>query len=540
MRLSFKNRHNGPRATKRRFSSLSVAVGLLLIGCTGSLDSTRISAITEPTRGLVYSLAMMQYELEITRQIRNCSVPQDASGELYSNFTISVDISEQMIPDPNQTFLLDYENLSTATNVSDVRIKLRDDGRLESINVDADDRTAEVIGNVATFARNVALTAMGIPGVSVDQAGGGDRLICRPRVASALASLRSSAPALGEATADLTAATALLARQMAVLQAIEKPSAELVGDVRDAMNRVVESSRRQAALQSQRAADLRYVRLTHTVRWPVSSTEWNQSYVPAERAYFKQFGVSTAFIREWLEEAPPDPTQSQTGYFREGDVLDALTVSVSLRPLVQPPASGAVAEHSDVEHGIYYRRPVPSELTVCYTSECGEEVAEDNAAPRQVGVGANFIGRELTSPPQLGRLVVIPFDNGLFESGQLEVEFADNGVPTLLHRAHREAPAEVFTGVLAGISEQLPDLRARFDAAEQGAELAALQRRAEILQQQAAIAEAERILADTDTTDVEAETAYVDAQVALAEAEIKLIDAERRLAAARVEEAEGE
>ena len=83
-----------------------------MTGCTTSITSMRLSEFTEPPKGIIYSLPMLQYDLNLSWQITKCGNEP--------NVHVTAKIKELSNQDPHATFVLDYTSLA-----SDVAILIR-------------------------------------------------------------------------------------------------------------------------------------------------------------------------------------------------------------------------------------------------------------------------------------------------------------------------------------------------------------------------------------------------------------------------------
>ena len=118
---------------------LFMIFAILLSGCTTYIKSTpvQVSDRSLVHEGILYSLPMLQYEIDATWQVISCDAPVD--------ILFTLDVKENFIPDPGFIFKIDYTELAGILNTSTGDIDLYDNGTLKSFNVEVNDRSAEIL-----------------------------------------------------------------------------------------------------------------------------------------------------------------------------------------------------------------------------------------------------------------------------------------------------------------------------------------------------------------------------------------------------------
>jgi len=107
-----------------------------------------------PLNGIPYYLPFTQFELTVSRTLKQCL---DAGGTIQLTYDTKVAVvSTSAQPDPGQEYLIDLTSLSSFWKTSDLKTNLFPGGMLQQINASASDQTAQIIQNTASGIGSIA------------------------------------------------------------------------------------------------------------------------------------------------------------------------------------------------------------------------------------------------------------------------------------------------------------------------------------------------------------------------------------------------
>ena len=159
--------------------ALAIAIGLA--GCATGLstlpDRTATMDRGDATRGIPYSLPMLQHEITLTRAINACPEFTDlglgADEPVFraSGLVLSSKAEVEPIYVPGERYVVDYGRLDRPFKTSSFGFEEYPSGALKSVNVAADDQTADAIGSAVGIGLKVAGLAAGKPLLPADAPG---------------------------------------------------------------------------------------------------------------------------------------------------------------------------------------------------------------------------------------------------------------------------------------------------------------------------------------------------------------------------------
>lgn len=241
----------------------AIALMLLpLVGCThlSTMPDTQVTPLDQALNGQPYALPMLQYKLDVARSLKKCpsQATLEGSGAVPSITLTDTSLVFQVKVTPTaryvagERYTTDYRALTSILKTTGYGLSTYPSGVLKSVNVSADDHTADVVKAAAATGLTVATLGAGSPiaasallaTVTTVGAGGArgplgghahkvvrvdpdyaaalhalDRLsttskivVCTPEAIAALASIKKNADAQEAATKDLAAATKDVAR----------------------------------------------------------------------------------------------------------------------------------------------------------------------------------------------------------------------------------------------------------------------------------------------------------------------------------------
>jgi hypothetical protein len=388
-----------------------------LPGCTTRIVTRPLDrASPAPVEGWDYSLPFAQYDISIVRVLESCSIE---SNQLKLDLDTTVKATVRYERDPAYTFTIDYQSLSSPTKISDFQIEKHPNAMLKRIGVTAEDRTGPIIVNTFTTIANLAATASMVAGGRADMRAGA----CAPEVEAALARL----PAL---RAPVKAAQARLERATAELEAITgnaaviggRPSAAIQAEILARANAVVARRAELAEATGPYTETLKVVSETQVLAWPKDGNE---------RTHENDLGPQT--LMRWAGSRMAKK--------------DRCLIFFELHPASELAApQGPGADAGARQGALRYRVPVKGRLEARYNGQdCGEP---DQAADRRTLIEAPV--------PQLGRIYLLPFENGPFQNNLMNATFSEDGNLVSAGYAEKTAAAETATQTAAQVSAALP------------------------------------------------------------------------------------
>ncbi|MBP8101308.1 MAG: hypothetical protein KAY54_05410 [Burkholderiaceae bacterium] len=515
----------------------AVAAGLvaILAGCTTHLEVRRDGSGPYAERGedlragVDYGLPMLQYKLSVKRTLAACT---DKAGAVDIRFLTKVTAEPHYVV--GERYVINYPALSGWSKTSAFELQTYDTGAIKSLNAEAQDQTAGIIGDVVKTGIGLVSLSTGVPiPLQAAQLPPGTRTYkCSEATTKLLADIKSATADLKAKTKRLTEGNdeigrlERLAGQNAMTNDAKKRLEEWNGKVRDYSKAVTAAQESLDALMDRVSA-------SEELTWPrnVADTALNAGPNPASKKKLSalldftdqgpagfsaiQLDEATALIGV-LSPAGPAPTQSKCS-----------PESINCEPQ---------ALKDKKAEGLVYRSPVPSYLLICQVPD-GKACTPDGASSVIVSAGV--------LAPQLGSLRLLPMTNGAFQNNVLKVTFRENGGVATLNYDEKAARGKALSGTASSAVSQLlafRDARQAFedkkDAQAKADEAAKKKAVLDDLDNQIALLEKNKKLTElntqavktSNTADVEAETAKLNAQIALLEAKRKLAEAEAALA----------
>lgn len=154
---------------KQVWSSFAFAV--VLAGCTTTLSTQHVAANKGPVAGVVYTLPMAVFDVEAQVLVISCSVgPADVAMLQYE--LVGGIIRNNFVPDPVETYTLDYSALNSALKTTTASVTLYPNGMIKAVNADVEDRSAQVLSSVGSMVLNLykASTLSFVPTAAPDGA----------------------------------------------------------------------------------------------------------------------------------------------------------------------------------------------------------------------------------------------------------------------------------------------------------------------------------------------------------------------------------
>ncbi|MEI6201010.1 MAG: hypothetical protein WCP68_03580 [Enhydrobacter sp.] len=481
------------------------------LGCTSldvaPVDSSNASGVAV---GVGYSLPFATYRISITRTYAGCKIE---NGELQLSFAVSARADQVLLQDPANTYTIDIDSVSNWFKTADLKWENYPNNMLKSIGAKSTDHTGEVIQNVAATAFKIAQIAA-IAGVGGDARKGVQPAYSCKDMTGAQAIAKRLQKAVEKASAELTAESAKLDAMVKVLGSLAKDGtahhhAATFSQAVKVAEKKTASDRAQQEYQDQ----LKELTATQSLVWPPSGDKLTGTIeakdVPqsATRALLKFITVS--------KEAQP-PTFD-------------LTANLSLERVTAGNAANAKSLPATEARGIRYRMPSDGVLRISVCDTVGPMVPGtlpqcDSRKPLEIAA---------TAVPQLGRIHIIPITNGVFQSNNMSLNFADNGALLSGEYVEDVSRAVVASATAKNVADTALQGIKDVQAAGPAAQLAKVKANTDLLTALKTQQNARKALDPSPTEASDAEKAIVDSDTALIKARQANFDALLALDAAK-------
>ncbi|WP_440964026.1 hypothetical protein ACL58G_29440 [Massilia sp. GER05] len=355
----------------------SVAGSLgIAVACAGCASGIQVARLTpgQTATGVPWNLAMTQYTVTITRQLRHCG------NSLSGTVTVSAVTGKKI--DDDQRYVL-FSNGVRAT--ADITSTLATDGTSTGLNAHSEDQTATIISNTVGV-----LAAVATAGAA---AGGPLHFACSADVDKALGELypvagRPLKDVVDQETRDVALATAKVTQLTTLYQAESGQKAEIAAPAPAAPSAAAHGARpkkglpppdpstslrvavadllkKQDKLNTDQAtlnAALKVVTATQTVIWPASAATTTTA-----SSFTLDQGVASSWV-EWNDK------QIHRVPTKDFDVHLALYQSDGAGGWRLPAAAPSTG---DVAVGVPVRVPRPGRLLACTLGPCKPSLAAD-------------------------------------------------------------------------------------------------------------------------------------------------------------------
>ena len=511
--------------TRYRFYAAAAVGALTLGGCTRTLDVRPITA-AGPRTGVGYVLPFTQFSTTVSWRLDYCPDPTNPDPNKGSDpkIVVKVEAVAGSADDKDLAFMLDPQALQSLTSVTTFSAKWQDGRNLFStINMSAEDHSAQILGNVVKTAVKVIPLAMGVPPVGLLAPGGkpkgpcGDGMLeAVQKATAARLALQVANNAVDDATDALKEANAKVAAMGA---AVDKESKKALSDALDAL---AAAKLAQAAAAEDLVNKLKPISYVRKFVWPEDGNSFSRAPV----------GLDDATLHRWIrapeawtnvrDQLKPIYLQiERTGSFGRLPQVLKYEKAADQKPGT-PPYVGAVADAGDAgyalpsatQRGLRYRMPAAGRLVACSITPCRSANPDSVIASFDAPI------------VQLGYVNVLPFRSRAFGSNSFSAEFAPDGSLRAVGYEQKTAPAESLSGAVADAAGQVSgalDPTTRLQA--HTSYLKALKDNRDALE--ALKAKTPDPLA-TETDGINAEKALLDAKLARLNAEIALEQAQAK------------
>lgn len=397
-----------------------IVLALLLGGgCTTQLKVRPIDGKVETTRvGAPYSVPFTQYTIEVTREVVGC-------GNNLKVKTGAEIKSAELRRDPKLRFALDTDSLASSFKTSDVKLDYDSNGVVTALNATAEDRTAQVIGNIVSSVAKIASIA------AASGAGGARAEACSPETLAALADVQMLRPGVKTATAAVTARTealkALQTKAAALGANIDEGTKDKISKAYDALAASTEElAQKSKALEK----PLKAISEKQVIRWPQDGDTFHGE-ITMDDLIFAKFG-----------RVDDDPSERRR-----------FSIFLTLSPLVAGGRDVTVAAAASAKLGVPFRSPEPGRVVVC---------AERPCAP-----GVEILAEKVGEVAQLGPIYYLNCTSRAFSSVGCSFAMASDGTLKSIGSVRKTASAEVLTGAVSSNLDTLSTLQGTLSTAKQ-------------------------------------------------------------------------
>jgi len=520
-------------------------------------------------------------------------VPYDQFEDKYAdkNFgDYDVDITLEASPSfvEGERYTIDYDALSSVWKTSVFEIAIHEEtGTLKSINISAEDKTAEAIGSAtklllagANIINPVEADKLVRTNLRASDAFKGTSKVICTKAANDLVEDRDRAiKALAMASTNLEAVTQEV--ELLKLTVRFQDPASTVKEIERLINKA--KSAEQAVETAQKTLDGLNSKLTVTVKrtWPSEFFEFTEHINDRDKIEKHWMtnppGGKPLFAIKSFKLAPPvgvigreipghGKNKHCGTYFKDSErlptpnimecLMEELEAAIQLveksptKPCTELTSSTSrptdkeclwkaeegvtAARNINDDKGVFVRPPVAGELQMCLVSQ-SNMTHDHGKIPKLPCTQNSQIKFSKTSAivPQLGQLRFLPFTNGPFSNNALAIEVGQKG--HLQKFSYKRSSAQA-AGLLGTISDAAKQVEA-FQKERADAELKAIQTaRAEeiaILDYEIALMEKEQkrlVLENPDASAIAIaeETAALQAQIALLKARKELVELQQK------------
>lgn len=144
------------------------ALAAALLACGGCTSIKTLPDVTRVDRGramegIPYILPMRQYAIKVERTLKTCPNPEPGKDkdEAELKFDIKVTAEPKLVP--GERYVVDYRALGSLVKTSDFAIENHAAGTLKTVNIAAEDQSADIVKDVVSTGLSVATTGFGIP-----------------------------------------------------------------------------------------------------------------------------------------------------------------------------------------------------------------------------------------------------------------------------------------------------------------------------------------------------------------------------------------
>jgi hypothetical protein len=503
-------------------------------GCTTTLATRPMEqAAPNGAIGMRYALPALQYNTTVSSRLKTCAVDGE---EIKLGFDVSVEAKPEMVD--GEWFAVDYRDLGSWSKTSSFDMETYENQTLKSFNAKADDQSGEIAAGAIKAGFSVA-RLLGAPSPIPIMEGPVPvtRLAC-PTVK--LVNYETLKDKLEEKTKALNKLTAQLEPWVVpgVLGTLTEDDKAAISKLRTQIIAASEEINDIKKKMDEYAVELSWIE-THEFqpRWGAGGNglDWRSTF-PAKDGVTRERQLAWAkkLFGDAVVAADLETIGAQMEYVtltvRGSTQPDSASLcdQAGVKPGCSVPdtpkwndfVSATADARPKVVPGIAYRTPARGRLRICRSIE---------PAPCAAGsVPKSQISDGIALYPQLGRLGILPFENGFGQNNELSATFRPDGSIEKAAYLEKRARGKVLVDVINGgldqalaLDQAIRDRRkAELEEAEGAAE-ADLDRQIALATKQKTLLDAQRALGQMESAD---ELAKLNAEIAQLTAEKTLRD----------------
>ncbi len=235
-------------------------------------------------------------------------------------------------------------------------------------------------------------------------------------------------------------------------------------------------------------------------------------------------GIFERQSRNWLNKFVAKNAEGVTVTATEFRDITTLKLDASARPTV---ADGhgvlPLQKAGGTLDGIRYRDPVIGVLQVSLCKEIGSnDSATCEASSKPVKLAEGPV-------PQLGRLMVISYDNFVFQDNEMKITFSEDGKLLTARHGEKASRAKVASDTLSALADTLLQGTKTLQTAGIDSKALILKSKKGLLEEQAALEKAQLALLPKTTSENDRRMAILASDTALREALLKNLQAKQAL-----------
>lgn len=460
---------------------IGIYAAAALCACTTSLESVPADPSLKMgiQEGVAYSLPIASLSVDFHFLVTDCKSDNGKSRLFHELRT--ADIKRILIPDPGNRYFIPYKNLSATTKTTNLSIDFHPSGMISTIKPELNDKSAEILGNVASGVMNLALSR--VPGI-------GGAAATPSSLPLQNGSPATSCPAIMKLIKEREG----LIGELAVIRNTEQPGQE----VREAKIKRLEEeiNKLEAALKKTQTADegsrddteidtlkknleAKKKELADEIKTPSE-----RSTIQGKLATIEKHLTLTVSLSGWIPRPEKERTLPKEGLCIQANTPHATYLSklqragfnvspdsaadkkfqakVCIRDFIAITDEAKKSKADDITSterppeketsGLIYRIPAYMRIEVTDVSGPGE--------PPPIPSVIDAI-----TMPQFGYLAALPLKNGPFDKNYIDVKFHEDGSLVKFTFANEQAAAETATGAFNNITGSVLEYMQKRDAA---------------------------------------------------------------------------
>lgn len=535
---------------------LAVLALLSSSACTTHLQSSSIPTDGKIPQGYSYQLPHLDYSVEISRALISC--PDDTSKTISFNITATAVGNVRA----GEVVILDYANLAKGSKTSDIHFFNYPSGVLKSVNMTVEDKSADIAKELFRSVVSVGKIVIGLPSGGAAAAGAeatpsGPFLACNEDLTKKVASLPGLRAELKETEKQAKAAAKAASDYEADHKETDRAPDVVAEAARLAMLKRQWLEAQEAATKAlgETVADTTFITRTNF------APEGNGQISTLSVAIFGKAKPNRAFevrvpvdqgmliiplgkdLTFYARGAYYSDRSDPAGAAREANLrivrpgfqlvlsqLENAGVVIVAKPLDKMPAKTndletkpRICGSTDEPCGVLYRTRAQARMRVCGGGDAPPP--DEDTCWSLMASNKLVLFSDERPIPQLGKMISLPFKNGIFTNNTLTAAFSEDG--GLTEFAYKKPVAEGLAAA-STLNEGL-GAGTQLISYERGRDLAKLQEAKVLTDAELAARTSMLALQPSQVTEEENKVNLLEAQRKRIRQEIEVIKAQREL-----------